>query len=177
MCFISRFETGDKGFLHPMHDDLRKWCEFGNQLSVPSLRLVTTELHCRHPLEILVRETEKLINVVMNEVGSRQFWKLSGSDKEFISLNDLRNKPNKDVIVAQKCSEEYNVFSSYLRKLTAENRVPELNEFFKENEKLDPFSSGSMCVIVARNMIHWKACCSFLACDSSTLTPDGKSCN
>jgi hypothetical protein len=152
--------------MHPLFIELKKWFDFGNELAVPSLHVVPVDLRCRYPVEAIVQETEKLIGMAMTEVGPKQFWK---NGERFLSSGVMRDIDKKKQNQAQKFCYELNLLTSSLNKLR--KNVQSFTKIFEDCEDFNPNNTGKQCVILARNLIHWKVCTSEAKLDA--LFPDG----
>lgn len=106
----------------------------------------------------MVRETEKLIQQIIPEYDPKEFWKLENECEEYMAgglrvLSDTRiqNLKNREA--------ELKVLKNNLRRLeNYKETIEDLLPLFHEPEDFNPQSCGDECILISRNLIHWKFC-------------------
>ncbi|KAJ9595165.1 hypothetical protein L9F63_013523, partial [Diploptera punctata] len=74
-CKMDSYESGETGILHEMyHVIMKPWLEFGVDLAVPAVRKHSVILTVRHPLAVMIRELQSLINLNANDTTPLAFW-------------------------------------------------------------------------------------------------------
>ena len=181
MCEI-RYDSGDSGVLHSVYaESMKEWCEFGSNAGVPSLRIVPINLLCRHDVEIIAQEVEKIIQSVAPDNTARQYWKVPCSvGKSCFMAGSLRlNGVCKQEATPQYCAD-LRKFKSNLKKLKELEKIDEteypadLLELFKSPEDFNPSLGCQECILTARNLIHWKACVNNELTLETVFIPEGK---
>ncbi|CAG7825302.1 unnamed protein product [Allacma fusca] len=162
---LTRYESGDCGSLHTLYCSLMKqWCSFGSNLSVPSLRIFPIHLQCRHDVEVIAQEVEKIIQSVAPDNVPRQFWNTHSTGKDCFMSGTLKSNSSSRIEVMQRVDSELKSFKRSLKRLKElekqdETEYPaDLLELFKISEDFNPANGGNRCIITARNLIHWKSC-------------------
>jgi len=158
-------EAGEIGHLHCHYEKLLPaWCEFGSKLNVPSLRIVSIDLATRHPVETVVGETEKLIQHMIPEYDPKQFWKLENETAEKYMAGKLRVLSDSRILMQKNTEAELKVLKHSLNRLetvgndSLKGYPPDLVPLFSESEDFHPTAKGDECILVSRNLIHWKFC-------------------
>jgi len=172
---IDRYEN-----LHTHYTTLlKRWCRIGNQLNAPSLRVANFDFKESHYLDETLTEISKIINAVAPDSSIFQFWKLEDVTREFLAVGEKISPDCSDLVV--KIRTEVNSFKSNDADLDClemqdEAEYPEnLLELFKTKEYFEPSRPKDLCIMIARNVHHWRNCGSTHVLDPSLSSPEGNS--
>jgi hypothetical protein len=163
--------------LHPHYSTLvKRWCSIGAKLGAPSLRVVNLPFKQSHYLDETVVELGKLISSIAPDNTIFQFWKLNTEMREFLAVGEkLRYDCAEQIRQGRSEVDSFKKNENVLKSLEMqdESEYPEnLLELFKTKENFQPSRPKDLCVLIARNLHHWRSCGSSHIVDPAYNSPE-----